>query len=138
MFSVLALTPMAISASASTAGENLKETSPQVSIVYVRDYAIAFDMLKKGEVDAFPTDESVLKAMVQQDGKPDDYVFLRDFTKARNVGFAMKKDEPRFKDAVNRALIDLEASGEAAAIFQAWFGPGSKDPMTRSFKIQAD
>ena len=56
---------------------------------------------------------------------PDDYVFLSDFTKSRNVGFALKKDEPRFKDAINRALLDVEASGEAAKIFDAWFGPHS-------------
>ncbi len=128
----------ASSASSSTAGGNLKEAVPTVEIVYVRDYAISFDMLKDGKVDAFPTDESVLRAIVQQSGKPDDYLFLSDFTKSRNVGFALKKDEPRFKDAINRALLDVEASGEAAKIFEAWFGPGSADPTPRKFKIQAD
>ena len=128
----------ASSASTSTAGGNLKEVVPSIEIVYVQDYAIAFAMLKDGKVDAFPTDESVLRAIVQQDGNPNDYLFLPDFTKSRNVGFALKKDEPRFKDAINRALFDLETSGEAAKIFDAWFGPGSKEPMARKFKIQAD
>ncbi|HEY1310786.1 MAG TPA: transporter substrate-binding domain-containing protein, partial [Pseudolabrys sp.] len=128
----------ASSASTSTAGDNLKEAEPGVKIVYVRDYSIAFAMLKDGSVDAFPTDESVLRAIVQQDGHPDDYVFLSDFTKSRNVGFALKKDEPRFKDAINRALLDVEASGEAARIFETWFGPGSREAMARKFKIQAD
>ena len=128
----------ASSASTSTAGENLKEVVPGVTIVYVRDYAVAFALLKDGSVDAFPTDESVLHAIVQQDGHPDDYLFLPDFTKSRNVGFALKKDEPRFKDAVNRALLDIDSSGEAAKIFDAWFGPGSEQPMTRKFNIQPD
>ncbi len=128
----------AASASTSTAGANLKEVVPGVEIVYVRDYAVAFAALKDGSVDAFPTDESVLRAIVQQDGHPDDYLFLPDFAKSRNVGFALKKDEPRFKDAVNRALLDVEASGEAARIFDAWFGPGTEQPMPRKFKIQAD
>src|SRR5450631_941993 len=128
----------ASSASTSTAGGNLKEAEPKVEIVYVRDYAIAFDMLKDGKVDAFPTDESVLRAIVQQDGNPDDYVFLPDFTKSRNVGFALKKDEPRFKDSINRTLLDIESTGEAAKIFDAWFGPSSEQPMVRKFKIQPD
>lgn len=128
----------AASASTSTAGGNLKEVVPNVEIVYVRDYAVSFAMLKDGQVDAFPTDESVLRAMVQQDGKPADYVFLPDFSKSRNVGFALKKDEPRFKDAINKALLDIEASGEAVKIFDAWFGPQSPEPMARKFKIQAD
>jgi polar amino acid transport system substrate-binding protein len=126
------------SASTSTAGPNLKEVVPNVDLVYVRDYAIAFGLLKDGKVDAFPTDETVLRAIVKQDGHPEDYVFLSDFTKSRNVGFALKKDEPRFKDAVNKALLDVEASGDAAKIFDAWFGPQSQEPMARKFKIQAD
>ena len=128
----------AASASTSTAGPNLKEVVPNVELVYVRDYALAFGLLKDGKVDAFPTDETVLRAIVKQDGHPDDYVFLPDFTKSRNVGFALKKDEPRFKDAVNKALLDVEASGDAAKIFDAWFGPQSQEPMARKFKIQAD
>jgi polar amino acid transport system substrate-binding protein len=128
----------ASSASTSTAGDNLKEVVPSVDIVYVRDYAVAFAALKDGSVDAFPTDESVLRAIVQQDGHPDDYLFLPDFTKSRNVGFALKQGEPRFKDAINRALLDVESSGEAVKIFDAWFGPDSEQPMARRFKIHPD
>jgi polar amino acid transport system substrate-binding protein len=128
----------ASSASTSTAGPNLKEVVPNVELVYVRDYALAFGLLKEGKVDAFPTDETVLRAIVQQDGHPDDYLFLPDFTKSRNVGFALKKNEPQFKDAVNKALLDVEASGDAVKIFGAWFGPQSQEPMVRKFKIQAD
>jgi polar amino acid transport system substrate-binding protein len=128
----------AASASTSTAGSNLKAAEPNVELVYVRDYAQAFSLLKEGKVDAFPTDESVLRAIVEQDGHPDDYLFLPDFTKSRDVGFALKKDEPRFKDALDKALLETEASGEAAKIFDAWFGPQSPAPMTRKFTIRAD
>jgi polar amino acid transport system substrate-binding protein len=116
----------------------LKEAEPAVELVYVRDYSIAFSMLKEGKVDAFPTHESVLRAIVKQDGHPGDYVFLSDFTKSRNVGFALKKGEPRFRDAVNHALLEIEASGEAEKIFAAWFGPQSAESMERKFKIRAD
>ena len=128
----------ASSASTSTAGPNLKEAEPKVELVYVRDYAQAFGLLKEGKVDAFPTDESVLRAIVKQDGHSDDYVFLSDFTKSRDVGFAMKKDEPRFKETINKALLDVEASGDAAKIFDVWFGPQSPEPMTRKFTIRSD
>ena len=126
------------SVSTSTAGENLKEVVADAEIVYVRDYAVAFAALKEGKVDAFTTDESVLKAIVQQDGAPGDYRFLADFTRSRNVGFALKKNELRFKDAIDAILVSLEESGEATRVFNAWFGPGSEQPMTRTFKIQRD
>jgi polar amino acid transport system substrate-binding protein len=50
----------------------------------------------------------------------------------------MKKNEPRFKEAVNKALLDLETSGEAAKIFEAWFGPQSSEPMMRKFSIRSE
>jgi polar amino acid transport system substrate-binding protein len=128
----------ASSASTSTAGPNLKEAEPKVELVYVRDYAEAFKLLKEDKVDAFPTDETVLRAIVQQDGHPADYLFLPDFTKSRNVGFALKKGDPRFKEAIDRALRDVERSGEAVKIFDTWFGPKSPEPMARKFKIQTD
>jgi polar amino acid transport system substrate-binding protein len=128
----------ASSASTSTAGGNLKDAIADVNIVYVRDYALAFAALKAGEVDAFTTDETVLRAIVRQDGHPGDYLFLPDFAKSRDVGFALKKNEPRLKATINQALLDIESSGEAATIWDAWFGPGTDAPMTRMFKIQAD
>jgi len=126
------------SARASTAGDNVKEAVPEANIVYVDNYEIAFGLLKDDKVDAFSTDETVLQAIVRQSGAPDDYVFLPDFTKSRNVGFALKKGEPRLKEAINQALLDTETSGEAAKIFATWFGPGSEMPMTRKFRIQPD
>jgi polar amino acid transport system substrate-binding protein len=128
----------ASSASTSTAGGNLKDVVADVNIVYVRDYAQAFAALKAGEVDAFTTDETVLRAIVRQDGHPEDYVFLPDFAKSRDVGFALKMDEPRLKAAINQALLEIESSGDAAKIWNAWFGPGTDMPMARTFKIQAD
>jgi polar amino acid transport system substrate-binding protein len=128
----------ASSASTSTAGGNLKEVVPDVNIVYVRDYSLAFAALKEGSVDAFTTDETVLTAIVRQDGHPDEYLFLPDFTKSREVGFALKKDEPRLKATVNQALMDIESSGEGVKIWDTWFGPDSAMPMKRTFKIQAD
>ena len=126
------------SASTSTAGENLKEVVADAEIVYVRDYAIAFAALKEGKVDGFTTDESVLKAIVLQDGATSDYRFLPDFTKSRNVGFALKKGEPRFKDAIDKILIDMEGSDDAMRIYDAWFGPASSQPTPRTFKIERD
>jgi polar amino acid transport system substrate-binding protein len=128
----------ASSASASTAGGNLKEVVPDVNIVYVRDYSGAFAALKDGAVDAFTTDETVLRAIVRQDGHPEDYVFLPDFAKSRDVGFALKKAEPRFKATINDALLDIERTGEAAAIWNTWFGPGADMPMVRTFTIRPD
>ena len=50
----------------------------------------------------------------------------------------MKKDAPRMKAAINQALLDIEASGEAVKIWDAWFGPKTEQPMKRTFRITAE
>jgi polar amino acid transport system substrate-binding protein len=45
----------------------------------------------------------------------------------------LKKNEPRFLDFVNRTLLKLEASGEAAKIYDTWFAP-----VPRTLRIQPD
>jgi polar amino acid transport system substrate-binding protein len=91
----------ASSSSTSTAGGNLKEAVPEVNRVTVRDVALAFAALREGSVDAFATDATVLAAIMRQDAHPQDTLFLPDFAKSRNVGFAMNKDEPRMQAAIN-------------------------------------
>jgi len=47
------------------------------------------------------------------------------------AGFGIKKDEARFTAFVDDVLLDLEKSGEAEKIFNAWFAP-VKRPFTIS------
>ena len=62
-----------------------------------------------------------------------DFTLMGDYQLPRTAGFALKKDEPGFLDFVNRTLLKLEASGEAAKIYDAWFAP-----VPRTFHIQPD
>ncbi len=128
----------AASVNTSTAGGNLLEAQPLVNIKYVRDYFLAFSELKSGAVDAFTTDQTVLTAILKEDGHAEQYRFLKDFTKSRDVGFALKKGEARFLEKVNRALLDIESSGEAQDIWDKWFGLKAPEPVARTFKITAE
>jgi len=47
------------------------------------------------------------------------FLFIPDFEKRRAAAFAMKK-------------------GEAASIYDAWFGPRSDNPLPRGFRIQRE
>ena len=127
----------AASVNTSTAGGNLLDAQPLVKIKYVRDYFLAFSELKNGQVDAFTTDATVLSAILKEDGHPEQYRFLHDFTKSRDVGFALKKGEDRFKALVNQKLLEIESSGEALEIWNNWFGTKAQQPIARAFKITA-
>lgn len=112
---------------------DLKAAVPTLQIVFVDNYDAAFAALKDRRVDGFLADELLLLSYAQKSEAPQDFGLLAGYELPRTAGFGVKKNEPRFLDFVNRTLLDLEASGDAAKIFDAWFAP-----VKRPFKIQPD
>jgi polar amino acid transport system substrate-binding protein len=123
---------LALVKSASVDAE-LKAAVQALQIVYFEDYAACFDALRDRKVDGFLADEVLLVSFAQKSDTPQDFTFIPDYELPRTAGFGIKKDETRFAQFVDRVLLDLEASGEAAKIFDTWFAPAK-----RPFRIQAD
>ncbi len=123
---------LALVKSASVDAE-LKAAVPTLDIVFFDDYAMAFAALADGRVDGFLADKMLLLWFAQKSGHPDDFDLIDGYELPRTAGFAIKKNEPRFLDFVDRALLKIEASGEAAKIFDRWFAP-----LPRTFRIAPD
>jgi polar amino acid transport system substrate-binding protein len=123
---------LALVRSASVDAE-LKAAVPSLRIVLEDDYQAAFRALTERRVDSFLADELLLLRFAQRSGAPQDFALIADYTLPRTAGFGVKKDEPRLMELVNRTLLDLEASGEAAKIFDAWFAP-----LARPFRFAPD
>jgi polar amino acid transport system substrate-binding protein len=113
--------------------KDLKDAVPTLQIVLFDDYQACFDALKEKRVDSFLADELLLLRFAQESGSPQDFALIEGYELPRTAGFGLKKNEPRFTDFVNRTLLELEASGEAAKIFDTWFAP-----LKRPFRIQPD
>jgi polar amino acid transport system substrate-binding protein len=128
----LANRKLALVKSASIDGE-LKAAVPTMEIVYFDDYNGAFAALADGAVDGFLADKVLLLWFAQKSGSSANFALIDDYELPRTAGFALKKNEPHLLDFVNQALLRLEASGEAAKIFDAWFSP-----LPRTLKIQPD
>jgi polar amino acid transport system substrate-binding protein len=123
---------LALVRSASVDAE-LKAAVPTLQIVLLDDYGACFAALKEKRVDGFLADEILLLSFARKSGAAQDYTFILDYDLPRTAGFGIKKDEPRFAEFVDRTLLELEASGEAARIFDAWFAPSP-----RLFRFQRD
>jgi polar amino acid transport system substrate-binding protein len=123
---------LALVRSASVDGK-LKAAVPTMQIVFFDTYDAAFAALRDGRVDAFLADKMLVLWFAQKSGHGADFALIADYQLPRTSGFALKKDEPQFRDFVDRTLLDLEASGEAKKIFDAWFAP-----LPRDFRIQPD
>jgi polar amino acid transport system substrate-binding protein len=113
--------------------EKLKAAVPSLQIVYFDTYDAAFAALADGGVDAFLADKMLVLWFAQKSGHGADFTLIGGYELPRTAGFALKKDEPRFLSFVNQTLLDLEASGEAARIFDKWFAP-----LPRTFRIKPD
>jgi ABC-type amino acid transport substrate-binding protein len=84
-------------------------------------------------VDAFLADKILVLWFAQKSGRADDFSLIADYQLRRTAGFALKKNQPRFLDFVKGTLLQLEASGHAAKIFDGWFAP-----VPRTFRIAPD
>jgi polar amino acid transport system substrate-binding protein len=111
----------------------LKAAVPTMEIAHFDTYALCFEALRDRKVAGFLADEVLLWAYAQKSGSPQDYMMIPDYDLPRTAGFGIKKDEPRFTKIVDDVLLDLEKSGEAERIFNAWFAP-----VKRPFTIKPD
>jgi polar amino acid transport system substrate-binding protein len=123
---------LALVRSASVDAE-LKAAVPTLQIVLLDDYSACFAALRDRQVDGFLADEVLLLSFARRGGAPQDFTFIPDYDLPRTAGFGIKKNEPRFTEFVDQALLELEASDQAAKIFDAWFAPAP-----RLFKFQRD
>ena len=123
---------LALVRSASVDAE-LKAAVPTLQIVLLDDYGACFVALHEKRVDGFLADEILLLSFARKSGAPQDFTFIPDYGLPRTAGFGIKKNEPRFTDFVDQTLLEIEASGAAARIFDTWFAPSP-----RLFKFRRD
>ena len=123
---------LALVRSASVDAE-LKAAVPTLQIVLLDDYRACFEALRDKRVDGFLADEILLTSFARKSGAPEDFTFIPDYDLPRTAGFGIKKDDPRFTEFVDQTLLELEASGQAAKTFDAWFAPSP-----RLFKFKRD
>ncbi|ADO49695.1 ABC transporter substrate-binding protein [[Enterobacter] lignolyticus] len=122
-----------------TTGEQaLHQRFPQSRVLAYDDIPLALTALRNGNVQAITQDSTILAGLLA--GAPDKASFkiLPDLLSKEEIGVGVKKGEPALLNAVNAELGRLEKSGEAAKIYDRWFGPHTPTPQPRSFTIAAN
>lgn len=125
-------------AKGSTSEQNARKALPTATVLSFDDYPQAFLALNQGKVIAVTTDESILAGILAK--VPNKAAFeIPDIRISEEpYGLGMRKNDKAFVEFVNRTLLEMERSGEAARIFDRWFGPQTATPLKRDFKIQAE
>lgn len=115
--------------------QQVRAKFPNATIVAYDDTPFAFAALRTGNVQAITQDGPKLVALLARAPDKANYE-ISPFTISNDYeGVGVPKGETRLLDAVNGTLTHLETDGEAAQIYDKWFGPKSAAPLPRLFKI---
>jgi polar amino acid transport system substrate-binding protein len=106
---------------------------PKTEIVSYQDGPSAFLALMQDKVDGFSTSHTAgLRYLAESNGQAK---FIDDSLAWEPTALGVKKDEPAMLAAVNKALGDLEKSGEIDSIWNKWYGPTTRFAFKREKKL---
>jgi polar amino acid transport system substrate-binding protein len=125
------------SVTGSTSAKQLQKEMPRANLVLFEDYDEAFKALAKGDLDAVTTDEPILAGQLARMPNKKDFEIPNVSISLEIYGVAVRKGEARLLKEVNDTLIEMEKTGEAARIFERWFGANSSTPLNRTFTIRS-
>ncbi len=100
----------------------LDSLSAKATLVPVTNGPEGMVLLERGEVDGYAGDKVVLANLKLRSPDPKKLMFVSGDFSYEPYGIAVRRDDPDFKLAVNRALVELYRTGDIDAIFQQWLG----------------
>lgn len=94
----------------------------RATMVHVKDAAEGVAQLEAGKVDGYAGDRIVLMVLRERAiGRANLALLENDFS-YEPYALVVRRDDPDFRLAVNRALVSIYRSGAIDGIFQRWFG----------------
>jgi polar amino acid transport system substrate-binding protein len=125
-------------AKGSTSEQNVKKAIPSATVLSFDDYPQAFLALQQGKVAAVTTDEAILAGILAKAPNKAQFEIPNIQISDEPYGLGMRKGDTNLVNFVNKTILEMEKSGEAARIFEKWFGPDTQFHLQRNFKITAD
>jgi polar amino acid transport system substrate-binding protein len=119
----------------STSEAAIKSKLPTAQAMTFQDPTTAFLAMQQGKVEAFVVSEMMLVKLQQQSEASSPITILAPQLAEEFWGIGMRKDETALHQHVNGVLQKMEASGDAAKIFDKWMGANTEFKMQRGFKV---
>jgi len=89
--------------------------------VFGKDHADSFLLLESGRADAFVMDGQILAGNIARSKAPADYRVVGEVLSVEPIAIMMRKDDPKFKTAVDNSIKAMMASGEIGRLYDKWF-----------------
>jgi len=100
----------------------LRQKSITVEIIRVKNHAEGLTAIDEGRAEAFASDRGILIGLAVTAKNPTKYFLANILFSYEPYGLVLRRNEPAFRLAVNRALAALYRSGEIEPIYDRWFG----------------
>jgi ABC-type amino acid transport substrate-binding protein len=94
----------------------------KAELVPVKDAAAGLALLTAGKVEGYASDRIVLVSLRAGSADPTRLILLESDFSYEPYALVVRRDDPDFRLAVNRALVGIYKSGEIDAIFYRWLG----------------
>lgn len=107
----------------------------RATLVEAVDDPAGYQALLSGELDAFSASEILLTRFANRSDAGGALVLLEPPLAEEPWAIGLRRNEPALLQAVNAAMDDMEASGDAQRIWDVWLGAGSNLRMRRGFRI---
>ena len=100
----------------------LAQQGVQAQIIPVREHAEGFAAVAEGRAVAYASDRTLLIGLGLRYQGSRRLVVLDDFLSYEPYGLMLRRSDPAFRLAVNRALAQVYRTGEIVPIYNRWFG----------------
>jgi glutamate/aspartate transport system substrate-binding protein len=89
--------------------------------VFGKDHADSFLLMESGRADAFVMDGQILAGNIAKAKNPADFKIVGEVLSVEPIAIMIRKDDSKFKAAVDNSLKAMMASGEMAKLYDKWF-----------------
>lgn len=98
-----------------------KSKGADVKEIFGKDHAESFLLLAEDRALAFMMDDILLAGQIANAKHPADYTILPESLRQEPYSMMLRKDDPRFKALVDKAVGGVMKSGEIEKIYAKWF-----------------
>lgn len=90
-------------------------------LVEGNDHDDSFKMVENFQADAFPMDDVLLYGLRSGAKDPSKFIIVGDALSTEPYAMMMRKDDPAFKDFVDREVARMMNDGEFTKLYDKWF-----------------
>jgi glutamate/aspartate transport system substrate-binding protein len=91
------------------------------NLLYGKDHADSFLLLESGRADAFAMDDQTLAGNISNSKNPQDYRIVGKPLGIEPLSIMLRKDDLRFKAAIDDVIKKMMSSGELEQLYAKWF-----------------